>query len=77
MAKQDLRPYSFTEVGYDANKVSLTQAAEHIREQFTDLTAPKWVFCWRDTVGDFGNYGLVDAQNRPKEPYYSAVKELI
>lgn len=76
-SRGDFRPYSFTEVGYDINKVSLARASEYIAEQFTDLSAAKWVFCWRDTKGDGGNYGLVDARGIPKEPYFSAVKGLI
>lgn len=76
-SRGDFRPYSFTEVGYDINKVSLAGASEYITEQFTDLSAAKWVFCWRDTKGDGGNYGLVDARGIPKEPYFSAVKDLI
>lgn len=76
-ARGDFRPYSFTEVGYDINKVSLARATEYITEQFADLSAAKWVFCWRDTKGDGGNYGLVDARGIPKQPYYDAVKDLI
>lgn len=78
----DFRRYSFTEVGYDTNKVALPTATEHMTIQMragraSEFVADSWVFCWRDTKGDGGNYGLVDAKNQPKEPYFSAVKDLI
>lgn len=78
-ARRDYRLFSFTEVGYDTDRVSIDLVGEYFRHQHATLMneGEPWVFCWRDTPGDFGNYGLVDAQNRPKQPYYSAVKELI
>jgi hypothetical protein len=76
----DSRPYAFTEIGYDTARISIPTAAQWLPQQSTLLathTAHQWLFCWRDTIGDGGKYGLVDANNQPKTVLFDAVKPLI
>lgn len=76
----DTRPYAFTEIGYDTAKVSVADAARWLPRQ-VNVMRPRaehqWLFCWRDTPGDGGKYGLVDAAGQPKTALFDAVKPLI
>lgn len=76
----DSRPYAFTEIGYDTSRISIPTVAQWLPQQSTLLashTAHQWLFCWRDTIGDGGRYGLVDANNQPKTVLFDAVKPLV
>lgn len=76
----DVRPYAFTEIGYDTAKVDAVTAARHLCAQMPAMRQQSnhnWLFCWRDTAGDGGKYGLVNANNTRKLPLYNAVRELI
>lgn len=76
----DSRPYAFTEIGYDTARISIPTVAQWLPQQSTLLathTAHQWLFCWRDTIGDGGNYGLVDGADRPKAALFDAVKSLL
>ena len=75
----DSRPYAFTEIGYDTSACNMPQAVAWLTWQLQYFekyypNAPQWLFTWRDTVGDGGSYGLVDKNNKPKQPYYLTVK---
>lgn len=76
----DTRPYAFTEIGYDTGVVDSVTAARYLCAQMPAMREranDHWLFCWRDTVGDGGKYGLVDAKNAPKLPLYNAVRGLL
>ncbi|MEX7470200.1 hypothetical protein AB4Z39_10855 [Mycobacterium adipatum] len=76
----DARPYAFTEIGYDTTKIDATTAAKYLTAQMPSMRASSnhnWLFCWRDTVGDGGKYGLVAANNGPKLPLYNSVRGLL
>lgn len=73
----DTRPYAYTEVGFDTNKIPTATAAQWLPQQSATLVGDQWLFCWRDTTGDGGNYGLVDATDKPKTVLYDAVKPLL
>lgn len=73
----DTRPYAFTEIGFDTNKIPAATAAQWLPQQSASLAGDQWLFCWRDTPGDGGRYGLVDATNKPKTVLYDAVKPLL
>ena len=72
----DTRPYVFTEIGYDTARVSA--AATELPAQLAALPAGDvYFFCWRDTVGDGGSFGVVNSKNVPKLPYYNVVSGLL
>lgn len=76
----DTRPYAFTEIGYDTAKVDSVTAARYLRDQMPAMrnhANHHWLFCWRDTTGDGGKYGLLNANNTPKLPLYNAVRGLL
>lgn len=76
----DTRPYAFTEIGYDTVKVDAVTAARYLTAQMPAMQIRanhNWLFTWRDTAGDGGNYGLVSANNTPKLPLYNAVRGLL
>ncbi len=61
-----------TEFGFnDAN------ASSYIVDQMIQMkTVPEaYLFNWRDADGE--KFGLVDAKNKPKQPYYDTVKALV
>lgn len=74
----DTRPYAFTELGYDTAKVSVADAAKYLAQQVVALQgrADVWLFTYRDTNGDGGNYGMVDAQNAQKPTLYNTAQGL-
>lgn len=70
----------FTEIGFDTGRVGVAAAAEWLPQQYAAMgvhTDFQWLFCWRDTVGDGGKYGLVDAADKPKTALFAAVKPLL
>lgn len=73
---RNLGPLVFTEVGFagsdNAVRTSLLSAQMGLPPM---LGTETYLYCWRDAGGE--RYGLVDIRNRPREPYYSAVKALI
>lgn len=76
----DVRSYAFTEIGYDTAKVDAVTAARYLTAQMPAMREranQHWLFCWRDTPGDGGQYGLVGANNAPKLPLYNAVRGLL
>ncbi|MCV7354475.1 hypothetical protein [Mycolicibacterium fluoranthenivorans] len=76
----DTRPYAFTEIGFDTGRVGVPNAAKWLPSQSADMgahTDHQWLFCWRDTIGDGGNFGLVDAADKPKAALFDAVKPLL
>lgn len=78
--RADTRPYAFTEIGYDTAKVDAVTAARYLSDQMPAMRERanhNWLFCWRDTQGDGGKYGLVAANNAPKLPLYNAVRGLL
>lgn len=80
LAHNDTRPYAFTEIGYDTSRVGTATAAKWLPQQYNQMGAHtdyQWLFCWRDTIGDGGKYGLVDAADKPKTALFNAVKPLV
>ncbi|MGU3650703.1 hypothetical protein [Mycolicibacterium sp. A43C] len=76
----DVRPYAFTEIGYDTGKIDTGIAARYLAQQMPAMNEradAHWLFCWRDTPGDGGNYGLVTANNAPKTLIYNAAKQIL
>ncbi len=76
----DVRPYAFTEIGYDTAKVDAVTAARHLCTQMPAMrehSNHNWLFTWRDTQGDGGRYGLLNADNTIKLPLYNAVRGLL
>lgn len=73
----DTRPYAFTEVGFNSSRANdwLPGQVETLRSH-PNLDS-MWFFCWRDTSGDGGNYGVLNRSNVPKQPYYSTVQGLL
>lgn len=75
----DTRPMAYTEVGYiTPSKVSLANASTWLETQLEDhpATGPTWFFCWEDTAGDGGAYGIRTSAGVPKQPYYDKVMAL-
>ncbi len=80
ISMHDLRPHAYTEVGFTVNSDNLEQRSEWIRWQLNHLEAqgyPVWFFCWRDTAGDGGKFGIVDSANKPKGLYYETIKDIL
>lgn len=73
----DTRPLAFTEVGYDTKKVK--EPTAWLTEQINELESQGniWFFCFRDTQGDGGAYGLQDSKGNFKLPYADEVKSLL
>lgn len=69
------KPLLFTEFGMDFDKITPKVGAEWITKQIPMLDADSWLYNWRDS-GD-QRFGLVDAGNTPRQPYYGTVQELI
>ena len=80
-AKGDTRPMAFTEVGYiTPGKVSLADASDWLTWQLAnqDPSFPlTWFFCYQDTAGDGGGYGILDSSGAHKQTYYDTVAALV
>jgi hypothetical protein len=67
-----------TEWGFDCAVTPAGEAAAHFTAQLPLMekhSARSYLYTWRDN-GQFV-YGLVDANNAPREPYYSTVKNAL
>lgn len=52
------------------------QAVDWLTKELALLNADEaYLYCWRNSDGE--KFGLVDENNRPKQPYYDAVKALL
>jgi hypothetical protein len=66
------KPLLLTEWGYDFAKATPTQAAKWFAAQLPLMVGDSWFYSWRD-YGPY-RFGLVDANNVPREPMWSTVK---
>ena len=80
-SKGDTRPMAFTEVGYiTPGKVSLADASDWLTWQLANQDPnfpPTWFFCYQDTAGDGGGYGIRDTAGDPKGVYFDTVAALV
>jgi hypothetical protein len=72
------KPLHLTEWGYDMAKVAPAQAAAWFTTQLPLMAATGgpnrgYLFAWRDYAGHGGTYGLVDANNVARQPFYDTV----
>lgn len=65
-------PLVLTEWGFDAAKVSSKNQVAWFKSQLALMPGDSYLQCWRDNGGE--KFGLVDANNVPREPYYSTVR---
>lgn len=69
-------PVWATEWGFHTGPMTATQVAGYIQTQlpFVDLKCERqYLFCWRNYAPHGANYGLVDANNVPRQPIYDVV----
>lgn len=72
-----------TEWGFDSAKVSAADVLARFEAQWKMTPAMQgpggrsYLFCWRDYPGHGGKYGLVNANNVPRQPLYDRVKALL
>jgi hypothetical protein len=76
------KPIYLTEWGFDMAKVTPTQAATWFTAQLPLMTATGgpnrgYLFAWRDHFSHGGTLGLVDANNKPRQPIYNTVKAAV
>lgn len=80
-SKSDTRGMAFTEFGYNTPAdVSLADASAWLTWQLANqdpTNPPAWVFCYQDTAGDGGAFGIVDTSGNPKGVYYDTVAALV
>ncbi len=79
--KGDTRGMAFTEVGYDTPaKVTLADASDWLTWQLANedpTNPPTWFFCYQDTSGDGGAYGIKNSSGVSKGVYYDTVAALV
>lgn len=77
----DARPMAFTEVGYiTPGKVSTLDASDWLTWQLAnqDPSFPlTWFFCYQDTAGDGGGFGIKTTAGTNKQYYYDTVAGLV
>lgn len=80
-SKSDSRPMAFTEVGYiTPAKVSLADASDWLTWQLANedpTNPPTWFFCYQDTAGDGGGYGIRDSSGAAKGVYFDTVAAMV
>lgn len=80
-AHSDTRPMAFTEVGYvTPGKVDLQVASGWLTWQLAnqDPSFPlTWFFCYQDTAGDGGGFGIKTTAGTNKQYYYDTVAGLV
>jgi hypothetical protein len=72
-------PLWATEWGFDAN-LGAAEVAKRFTVQLplmNQMCDRSYLFAWRDYVGHGGNYGLVDANNKPRQPLFDTVKAVV
>ena len=76
VAEKLSRPMWATEWGFDIGAIGIDEAAKRFVVQLP-MTATvyerSYLFAWRDHPGHGGSYGLVDANNVPRKPYFDVV----
>ncbi|WP_157516808.1 hypothetical protein [Mycobacterium sp. MS1601] len=77
----DTRPMAFTEVGYiTPGKVTEQDASNWLTWQLAnqDPNFPvTWFFCYQDTAGDGGGYGITTTTGAHKGVYYDTVAAMV
>lgn len=73
------KPLYLTEWGFDMAKTTPTQAAPWFTAQQPLMAASGgpnrgYLFAWRDYAGNGGTFGLVDVNNKPRQPLYDTVR---
>lgn len=73
------KPLYLTEWGFDMAKATPAQAATWFTAQLPLMAATGgpsrgYLFAWRDYAGHGGTFGLVDANNKPRQPLYDTVR---
>lgn len=66
------RPLMLTEWGFNLDKMTQAVAAQRFLTQLPLMGSDSYLYSWRH-YGSL-HFGLVDAQNRPIQPYYDTVK---